>query len=327
MHILKTALFICMAVLLLQSCQKNVDDFIPNTVAGPDTSWVPLLTAASPVNILRERLRLEFQHDSAELLGPNAINVITNGGLKITFTSTSFTILNGTTITGRIRFETLLLRRKGEFIRMGFPTVSNGKTMVSGGELLVTARKDSNEIQIAQGRNINLHYEQTNTIQGLKIFNGINISTPQPFNWVLNPDTTNNKVYAVSGAYEIIINKLGWIHPGKIQDTTAILQTKITPVLPSHYTNANSQVFVSYNNQLSVTIMEPIVSGRMFRSLPVAVGAQVTVIVISKMGEDYFLGHSAVTALQPTAINGLQQVQLNPVRTSLDNIKLYLNSL
>jgi hypothetical protein len=327
MHFLKTGLIIMIAGLLLQSCQKDVDSFTPNVTTGPDTTWVPAVTATMPVNVLRERLRLELQRDSSELIGTNAITVTTNAGLKITFAANSFTTLAGTIATGRIRFETLLLRRRGEFIRMGFPTVSNGNTMASGGELLVIARKDSNELQLAPLRNINLRYDQPNVLQGLKIFNGVNFSVPQPFNWQFNQDTTNNKVYALANAYELIVNKLGWINPGKIPDTTGIPQTRLTPLLPAHYTNANSMVFVSYNNQPSVTIMEPVVSGRMFRSLPVPVGAQVSVIVISKMADDYFLGHSVVTALQPTGINGLQQVQLNPVRTSLDNIKSYLNSL
>ncbi len=199
--------------------------------------------------------------------------------------------------------------------------------MISGGELLVNARKDSNELQLAPARNINLRYEQPAILQGLKIYNGVNFSMPQPFNWLYNQDTINNKVYALSNAYELVVNKLGWINPGKIPDTTGIPQTRLTPLLPAHYTNANSMVFVSYNNHPSVTIMEPIVSGRMFKSLPIPVGAQVTVIVISKMADDYYLGHSVVTALQPTVINGLQHVQMNPVRTSLENIKLYLNSL
>ncbi|MEO7263833.1 MAG: hypothetical protein ABIW38_02920 [Ferruginibacter sp.] len=327
MHFLKTGLIIMIAVMLLQSCQKDVDSFTPSTGTGPDTTWVPLVTAAMPVNVLRERLRLDTQRDSTELVGINAITVTTNAGLKITFAANSFTTLAGTIATGRIRFETILLRKRGEFIRMGFPTVSNGNTMVSGGELFVSARKDSNELQLAPSRNINLHYEQPTIIQGLKIFNGVNFSAPQPFNWLFNQDTVNNKVYAVNNAYELIVNKLGWINPGKIPDTIGIQQTRLTPLLPSHYTNANSIVFVSYNNQLSVTIMEAIVSGRIFRSLPVPVGAQISVIVISKMGDDYFLGHSVVTSLQPTVINGLQQVQLNPVRTSLDNIKSYLNTL
>ncbi len=314
--------------MLLQSCQKDVDSFTPTvTGTGPDTTWVPAVTAAMPVNVLRERLRFESQRDSTELIGTNAITVITNAGLKITFAANSFTTLAGTIATGRIRFETLLLRRRGEFIRMGFPTVSNGNTMISGGELFVSVRKDSNDLHLASSRNLNLRYDQTNILQGLKIFNGVNFSMPQPFNWLFNQDTVNNKVYAVNNAYELIVNKLGWINPGKIPDTTGIPQTRLTPLLPAHYTNANSIVFVSYNNQSSVTIMEPIVSGRMFRSLPVPVGAQVTVIVISKMADDYFLGHSVITSLQPSVLNGLQQVQISPVRSSLDNIKLYLNSL
>lgn len=328
MHFLKTGVLIIFSAMLLQSCQKDVDAFTPNiTGNGPDTTWVPAITASMPVSVLRERLRLELQHDSAELIGVNAINLTTNAGLKLTFVANSFTNLSGTIATGRIRFETLLLRKRGEIIRMGFPTVSNGNTMVSGGELLINARKDTNELQLAQSRNLNIHYEQSNLIQGLKIFNGVNLSVPQPFNWLMNTDTINNKVYAVNNAYELIVNKLGWINPGKIPDTTGIPQTRLTPLLPSHYTNANSLVFVSYINQFSVTIMEPVISGRIFKSLPIPVGAQVTVIVISKMGDDYFLGHNVVTALQPTVSNGLQQVQLNPIRTSLDNIKLYLNSL
>ncbi|MEO6404698.1 MAG: hypothetical protein ABIY51_11220 [Ferruginibacter sp.] len=324
MHFFKTCISVLVIALLLQSCQKNIDSFTPNIAGGPDTTWVPAVTSSMPVSTLRERLRLEFQHDSSELLGTTAINVLTNSGLKITFAANSFVTLAGLPVSGRIRFETLLLRKRGEMIRMGFPTVSNGNTMICGGELLVNAKKDSNDLRVAPGMNINLRYERPDIIQGLKIFNGINLSIPQPFNWIFNQDTTNNKVYAINGAYEIIVNKLGWLCPGKIPDTTGIPQTRLSPILPPYYTNANSMVFVSYNNQSSVTMMESNISNRIFRSLPIPTGTQVTVTVISKMADDYFLGHSSITVLQS---NSMQQVPLNPIRTSLDNIKNYLNTL
>ncbi len=65
MHFLKTGLIIMIVGMVLQSCQKDVDSFTPNVIGtGPDTTWVPSVTATMPVNVLRERLRLELQRDS-----------------------------------------------------------------------------------------------------------------------------------------------------------------------------------------------------------------------------------------------------------------------
>jgi hypothetical protein len=66
---------------------------------------------------------------------------------------------------------------------------------------------------------------------------------------------------------------------------------------------------------------------RKFISVKLPVGKQITVVVISKQGNDYFLGYkSATTALSTTGpVN--QLVHVVPIKRSLPEILAYLSSL
>lgn len=72
--------------------------------------------------------------------------------------------------------------------------------------------------------------------------------------------------------------------------------------------------------------MQGNISTRKFMTGKLPVGKQVTVVVISKLGDDYYLGYeSAVT--QIPASNALQHVRVVPIKKSLPEILAYLSTL
>jgi hypothetical protein len=56
-------------------------------------------------------------------------------------------------------------------------------------------------------------------------------------------------------------------------------------------------------------------------------GKVATVVVISKQGNDYFLGKETITTGVNVTTNNIQKVILTPVKTSLADIRLYLATL
>ena len=69
------------------------------------------------------------------------------------------------------------------------------------------------------------------------------------------------------------------------------------------------------------------VTERRFISGKVPNGKAATVVAISKQGNDYFLGKTIITTGVNVTSSNVQKVILNPVKTSLADIKAFLATL
>ena len=318
------------AILVFSSCQKNIDQFIPDPgqVNGPDSTWYNSITNTMPVSNLKTNLLLELKKDSFEFNSTSTITINTGSGLQCSFIPGTVISSSNLPVTGKVHVESLLLRKKGDIIRMGTPTTSNGSMLVSGGEILVRLLKDGVPVQIAQNGHYYLKFNDTPISGLMSLFNGIETG-PTTFNWLPNTDTVNNRVVASPNqSYEIMSNHLQWINCDYFFDTTGIQRTIVSATLPAHYTNANTVAYTVFNDVRSVIGMYGNESTRKFSTGKLPVNKQVTVVVISKQGNDYYLGHEqALTAIGNAGTIGFQQVQVNPVKTSFDNIITYLNTL
>ena len=66
---------------------------------------------------------------------------------------------------------------------------------------------------------------------------------------------------------------------------------------------------------------------RRFMSAKVPVNQPVTVVVVSRQGDDYYLGHETTTTSTSVAASGIQSVAITPVKKTLDEVKQYLAAL
>ena len=168
---------------------------------------------------------------------------------------------------------------------------------------------------------INIRYDDPVPSTLMTLFTG---QENPVFNWLPNMDTTN-MIIPGSQSYYIITNRLRWINCDYFYDTSNA-NIIVSAGLPSNYTNANTIAYTVFNDIRSVIGMYGDANTRKFSTGRLPANKSVTVIVISKQGNDYYLGHEqAVTGTMPGTIN--QQVIVHPVITSLDNIKAYLNGL
>lgn len=316
--------YLLLATALASSCQKDLDQFVPDPSAGFDSTWYNSMTASLPATGLRTALLLPIKRDSFEL-NNTTVSVITGSGLQCGFMPGSLVSASSTPVSGKIFIETHLLKKKGDLIRMGVPTTSNERLLVSGGAMFVRLTKNGSELHFSPFGRYYLSYSHPAPLPQMKLFDGFE-TAPGVFNWLPTQDSLA-QVSSQGLTYQVSTNRLNWINCDQFYDTTGQARTILTLNLPANYTNGNSIAFTVFDDLQSVVGMYGNASTRKFSSGRLPANRPVTVVVISKQGNDYFLGHVSVTTTGvPGTINN-QQVTVTPVISTLVNINAYLDSL
>jgi hypothetical protein len=314
--------------LFITSCQKDIDAFIPDPgqLSSADTNWVSSISSSMPVSILKKELLLNTYTDSFEVAGL-APTAVTPSGMQCYFTSNSCVNSNGQPVTGKVQAEMMLLKKKGDLIRMDKPTQSHGRMLVTGGVVYLKLKKDGAPVSLAPNASVYIKYAEASPSASMKYFLGDASNTDQ-FNWLPVTDSFN-RVFANNLDYTIITRNLNWINCDYFQDTTG-QQSIISSVLPNNYTNANTEVFLVFKDIRSVLGMYGSASTKKFSSYKIPNGKAAYVVVISKQGNDYFFGtESLVTGAQ--AVGGTSapehKVAVSPKKSSLTEIKAWLDTL
>lgn len=309
-----------LAVMLFASCQKDLNTFMPDGPAVIDTVWHNSIASSMPVMALKNDLLLakrtdNFSYNNTDIVFANANTILTvpAGGLVSG---------SGAALTGTITQQSLLLQKKGDIIRMSMPTVSGGRLMVSGGSFFIDLKKGNDVVAIAPDTSISLKYSSNIAAPGMTVYNATG-DLQSGFSWVPNNDALRNKVLLTGSGFEVMINKTQWVHTAYIFDTVGIPQTKLSIKLPANYTNANTTVYVVFNDMHCVIEAKPDVASRAFNTIDVPANRSVTVVVLSKQSTDYYLGYQQVV----TNVTVPQAVNITPVKKSFENVVSYLNGL
>ncbi len=321
------ALLLISAGLYLSACQKNSDIFVPDPsqINGPDTNWYSVIAPTMPVSSLKEGLATEVYTDSIQV-NSNTAYITTPFGLLCGFPPHCCAGNSGQTITGTVKVDLMLVKKKGDMIKQNRPTTSNNRLLVSAGEIFVRLKQNNQDLQLAPGVKITLRFPDAPINTQMRFFAG-DETNPQQFNWLPNPDQVNNTIGITSQNYEVQTNRLRWVGVEYIYDTTGIALTTVTTQLDPQFTNANTIVYAVFKDYRSVVALNGDLSTRKFSSVKLPVGKEITVIVLSKQGNDYFMDHKTVTTVSSASTPGNQTVQVKPVITTLANIKTYLDTL
>jgi hypothetical protein len=328
-RLMRTLLFIMVMWQGFTACRKDSDVFIPDipNSQGPDTTWFNAIAAGSPVNVLKDMLRPVASTDSFEV-NNNPVTIVAANGLTCTFPPQCCTRPNGQPVTGLVSLQTLLIRKRGDMVAADKPTVSNNRLLVSGGEMFVRLTKNGEELRLAPGKVITLQYNEPQPVNNMRVFYG-DESNPDRFNWLPADSGGITQPVLIGPAnnnYIVNSTKLRWINCDYFFDTTGINRIQVTASLAPQFTNANTMVYLVFNNLRSVLGMYGTVATKKFQSGLVPVGQPVTMVVISKQGNDYFLGRESFITGQ-YIVAQQQPVGVAPQPSSLQDIQTYLSTL
>lgn len=321
----KIIISIFTTALLITGCSKDTDVFIPDATPGPDTSWQPTIIATMPVIQLRNSLLLPAFTDSVEI-SSNAATLNTPIGMQVIFPPNCCVSAAGIPVTGKIQVEFMSLKKKGDMIRMNRPTTHGDSLLITAGELFIRLKKEGAPALLAPGVKLYIRYTDLPTNPAMKLFFG-DETNPEAFNWLANNDPQNNFINAGTQAYEIYTNHLRWINIASIQNTSSVPTVKIAADLAPYFTNTNTIAFTVFKDQRSVAGMPGNLAAKKFLSTGLPLGKPVTVVVISKLANDYYLGYESAVTSTPGSGAPYQSVSIRPVKKTLPEILAYLGSL
>ena len=309
-------------IFALSSCTKDSDIFTPNaTSPSLDTNWVSVVTDASLVSQLKRTLNKDAVLDSLDASLGGSFR--TSEGLMVFVLPQSLLLPNGQVATGKIYAETMLVKERGEMVKLDKPTTSFGRILNSGGQVFIKLRKESEELHLASGKTIYIKYQDNNYSSVMKVFHG-DESNLFRFNWDISSDGINT---SSQQGYEISSSVLRWISPNYFADTSGT-KVNISGSLPADCTNGNTVVFLVFKDFKSVVAMYGDVNTKKFTAFRIPTGRQAVVISITKKGTNsFYLGHESLTTGQSGTISGGQIIPLSPKPTSITEIKNYLSTL
>ena len=310
---------------MLSSCQRDLDNIVVDTIIGPDTAWVALPDSSMLVGQLQQELLLTPSTDSF-LLTPGAVTTVnTSSGLRTTISAGSLVNDSLVPAFGSVTVHSLLLNKKGDYIRMGLSTMNNDRALEVAGSYLLQFSQHQQTLQLGQGRQIISQFDANNPTQGLSVYTGAS-TYPFWFNWTRPLDSTANYVIPSGQTYGVYTNALGWISAARVfgnlqQGPPGIIHVN----LPPNYTNKNTRAYIVINNRLSVIPMYGNSSLKQFISLEVPSGEQARIVVLSKQDTDYYMGSEQISILPGSGTP--QTVSVTPTITSFNNMINFLSSL
>jgi hypothetical protein len=314
--------------LFLNACQKDIDIFVPDPgqLNGPDTSWQNTVTATMPVTVLKNNLLLQPYQDTI-IVDANTATIVTPFGVQVNFRPHCCTTGSGQPVTGKIDVELIVVKKKGDMIRLNRPSTFNDSMLVTAGQIFIQLKKEGQILQLAPGVRINIRYTDLPINPQMKFFMG-DETNAQHFNWLPTPTPSADTIVMGAQTYEIYTQRQRWLSVATLFDVnTTTPKIQVSADIAPYFTNANTVAFTVFKDVRSVIAMKGDLATRKFMTGKLPVGKQVTVVVISKQGGDYYLGSESAVTQIPTVNASIQPVHVVPIKKSLPEILAYLSTL
>ena len=328
---MKRLSFILLITLLITSCKKEFSD---NFVAYPnmginDTVWNTRPLSGGFIDSISNSINNTngWLVDSFNLTSEKKFKF--NENLEMFFPSHAYALPNNNAIPlsiGMIKVELLPLLKKGDYIKNLIPTTSKNYLLESTGSFFVKLTSKGQDVVMLQNTAFSIKWRDDNPKTNMKFFEG----TPIPnhdslFTW--QPQMNDGYVTAWDSTslgipkkgYQITSKNTEWISSSNFLDTTQITRLNVT--LPLNYTNKNSFVFAIYNNKNTIVRLATDFATRSFYCLKVPVNSSITLLSISLIDNEYYLGTRSIT------VNNADRFTVSPVKTSVSNIINVLDNL
>lgn len=328
---MKNILLVLFCFACLTACKKEYSEqFVPYTNnALNDTAWKPKVASTDPVNELIPALETPPMVDSFDMSTGGVISF--QDHLQLTFPANICTGGTGATLTGKAKIEVTYLRKKGDFIRFGKPTTSYNYLLQTGGSFNVTITQSGYPVLLAPGAYYKIKYRNAAPSNDMKYFYETAMvgTSDTTKTWTLgsaNIGSVNtwqqfdSATQSIIKGYELTSSRLSWVNCDFFNDSIQP-HTRVNISLPLNFTNVNTSVYLVFKSKNIIAALKSDVPTKTFYCLRIPIGSEVTLVSISKVGNDYYLGHKDITAIN-TNLNSLipEQKPLTAISSYLDGL-------
>lgn len=327
---MKRIILISLTVLSLLSCSKNTDKFTPySTTELNDVSWsnagVSEAKAVQIVGLLsKENFTTNFNVN-------NGADLSINNNVQLLMPNNSY-LLNGSNYSnGNVKISLKQILTKGDFIRNLMSTSSVDDLQESKGAFLLKLNDDNgNDLTLKQNTEFYLRLFDSIPSQNCQYFSGTASSYNEGnVHWNIADSITTGSLQtsqfyyqgSYKSAYEIASKKLTWMNIAAPLFYTNYTTASI--VMPQNFTNKTTFVFAIFNDKNVVMTLSPDFNTKTFVAKKIPVGANVKLVSISLIDNQFYLGS------QDVIISNASQYSLKPSLTpiTLSNLNIFLDGL
>ncbi|MBC7722543.1 MAG: hypothetical protein H7068_11005 [Pedobacter sp.] len=321
------------AVIAITACQKeSSEEFVvyPNNAMN-DTVWASNGSNLSALNkIIIPQLIMPNISDSFNCLVDN--NLIFGDSLQIIIPANTCINSNGGTITSgtKIKIDINLLRTKSDFIKYASPTTNVVALLEAGNFIDIKLSRDGQEVFLNPNSQAKIRIKDTAINNDMKFFAGsaIKYNADSLFSWSAAPnigkvgiwkDNAGSSSSKILG-YEFTTNKLRWIGSAYFTDSLQP-KTRVNVTLPLNYTNKNTAVFAVFKSKKTVISLLNDAITKTFFALNIPINTEVTLVSLTKINNDYYLGSKVIKVTNSDPITVL------PEKKTLAQIIEFLDKL
>jgi hypothetical protein len=309
-------------ILAFTSCSKDsIIEISDNTYPNePDLNWYNSIQPNFPVVQLKNDIRKEKNETNYTYLG--TLNLSLRNGLSVMITNGGLKMPDGTDARGNIQVEWAYPENKGGIIRY-LAACGNGNTGNILGAFFIQFKKDDITLLPSANFLMEVTYaplEQIGNTDDFDLYNSANgVLNSNDVFWSFITPTANNYIISEFDRLKIRTNKTGWFMIAHPEYSTQGITVK--PLLNSIYTNSNTAAYL-ITREAAYYLKSDILNRSFYIDQVEGNSAPATLMVISRMGDSYYMGKRNFILSQATAIDSIY-----PVKTSLLAIKEYLDSL
>ncbi|MCR9287017.1 MAG: hypothetical protein NXI23_06455 [Bacteroidetes bacterium] len=290
----------------IMGCKQDIDQFIPHNGSNPN--------AIGDIGRFFDKAQEDLS--GTKYITSNDDNTIirTQKGTHFHCTKGIFVNQNGELVAGDVELEILELFTKSEMVKYNrLPIASTKVALDSGGEIMIIARKNGEELKLAPNAKMLITTTNSDANSEMELFYGVNVDEPlapnnQIFAWEeadQNPDTWDNVnawewqdslTQNWSFGYVFETTQLGWINIDRFLKEPNLELTEVCMDLPNSYDPTNTVAFIVFEEINSVMPLWANADLEMFCQLNIPIDYKVKMVVISEQGDDtYYYAEESVT--------------------------------
>ena len=326
---MKKAITILTLIIAIASCKKEVSDEF-HAYTGQqlnDTVWVTTGAYSAICDTISNTLNtIPFYVDSFSCSSGTVMKLKGNGDVVV-----SIPPICGATGLGNpssVKIAVGVLSKKGDFIRALSHTKNIDKPLEASCCFYVKSMNTyGHEIFMPQGVNYSIAWTDAAATNKMSFYEGIGVRNNDTLiNWLPSINGRINQTFQAGSStsvkgYEISSNVTRWIGGLRYIDTTAGTSSVNISFSALNFTNKNTIAYTVLKDTKTVIRMTADNVNKIFYCNKVPKGANATIVTISLIDNQFYLGIKEVTT------GSVNYFKITPDKKTLNDIQSYLDNL